>query len=106
MDFVYDFGLWPHQIFLGTIAIAPDMVPVVFGEKWAPSIPVFQILSLIGLLRSIFLFNDSIIVSIGNQQWRMFLQLSLAIGNVLIWFDGELLLLQQVMPLSCICFHL
>ena len=75
---------WP--VFLGIIAIAPDMVPVVFGEKWVPSIPVLQILSLIGLLRSIFLFNDSIIVSVGKPHWRMFLQIAIAVFNVLAFF--------------------
>lgn len=75
---------WP--IFLGIIAIAPEMVPVVFGEQWIPSIPVLQMLSFIGLLRSIFLFNDSVIVSVGKPQWRMFLQLAIAIVNVLVFF--------------------
>jgi PST family polysaccharide transporter len=75
---------WP--IFLGIIAIAPVMVPVVFGEKWIPSIPVLQIFSFIGLLNSIFLFNGSVIVGVGKPQWRMFLQIAIAVINVLAFF--------------------
>lgn len=79
-------GLMACPVFIGIFAIAPDLVPVVFGEKWIPSIPVMQILSFIGLLESIFYFNSSVIVGVGKPQWRMFLIIAIAIANVLAFF--------------------
>jgi PST family polysaccharide transporter len=79
-------GLVACPVFIGIFAIAPDLVPVVFGEKWVPSIPVMQILSFIGLLDSIFYFNGSAIVSVGKPQWRMYLYIGMAIANILAFF--------------------
>ncbi|MGR9115422.1 MAG: lipopolysaccharide biosynthesis protein [Gammaproteobacteria bacterium] len=73
-------------IFLGIFAVTPELVPIVFGEKWVPSIPVMQILAFIGLLRSLFFFNESVIVSVGKPQWRLFLQIAVAVTNVLGFF--------------------
>jgi lipopolysaccharide exporter len=37
---------------LGLAAVAPWLVPVIFGSEWLPAVPLIQILSLTGLLRS------------------------------------------------------
>lgn len=39
-------------IMFGFAAVAPIMVPVIFGEQWLPSILLIQILTIVGLLRS------------------------------------------------------
>jgi O-antigen/teichoic acid export membrane protein len=39
-------------IMVGLTGIAPVVVPVIFGEKWLPSIILIQILAVVGLLRS------------------------------------------------------
>lgn len=36
----------------GLAATAPLAIPIVFGEQWAPSVPLVQILTIVGLLRS------------------------------------------------------
>lgn len=36
----------------GLAATAPLAVPIVFGEQWTPSVPLVQILTVVGLLRS------------------------------------------------------
>lgn len=48
----------------GIFVIAPDFVKVVLGEKWMPAVPVLQVLTIAGLIRSIaavggFLFTGS-----------------------------------------------
>jgi O-antigen/teichoic acid export membrane protein len=40
-------------ILLGLAATAPVVIPFIFGEKWIPSVLIIQILSGVGLLRSI-----------------------------------------------------
>lgn len=39
-------------VMAGLAAVAPIAVPVVFGEQWNPSIPLIQVLTIVGLLRS------------------------------------------------------
>ncbi len=41
-----------HPMFLGLAAIAPVMVPVMFGEQWTPSITILQLLAIIALIQS------------------------------------------------------
>ena len=79
-------GLLAYPVFLGIFAVTPDLVPIVFGERWAPSIPVMQILAFMGLLYSVSLSNETIIVSVGKPQWRLFLQLAIAGTNILAFF--------------------
>jgi O-antigen/teichoic acid export membrane protein len=46
---------------LGLIAVAPDFVHVVLGDRWRAAVPVMQILSWVGLLQSLQRFNSSIL---------------------------------------------
>jgi polysaccharide transporter, PST family len=46
---------------LGLAVVAPDLVPVLLGEKWRAAIPVIQILSWVGLLQSLQRLNSSIL---------------------------------------------
>ena len=40
-------------IMIGMAVVAPIAIPLIFGEKWIPSIILIQILSVVGLLRAI-----------------------------------------------------
>lgn len=42
-------ALLAYPTFMGAFVIAPFAIPVVFGEQWAPSVPIFQIYMVIGL---------------------------------------------------------
>ena len=42
-------ALLAYPTFIGAFVIAPVAIPVVFGEQWTPSIPIFQIYMVIGL---------------------------------------------------------
>lgn len=57
--------------FLGVSALAPELVPILFGEQWESSIPVMQILSLVGILQSVYLFNSTVILAMGKPFWRL-----------------------------------
>jgi len=47
-------------VFLGLAVVAPDLVPVVFGERWRAAIPVLQLLSLGGIAQALQVFNGQV----------------------------------------------
>lgn len=53
-------------ISLGMLAVAPDIVVILLGEKWAPMIPSFQILSGMCLVRSISSTTSPLFLATGN----------------------------------------
>ena len=63
-------SLLSFPAFLGIVAMAPEIVPSLFGEQWAPSIPVMQVLAFIGILRTVFQFNGPIMMAMGRPDWR------------------------------------
>jgi len=67
-------------IFLGLSALAPELVVVLFEEKWASSIPVMQILNLIGILYTGFYFNGPVIMAAGKSSWKLGLDFIKTIG--------------------------
>jgi PST family polysaccharide transporter len=64
-------SLISFPIFIGLAILAPQVVPTVFGAKWAPSIPVMQVLSLIGILQSVWFFNGSVLRASGKPSWEL-----------------------------------
>jgi O-antigen/teichoic acid export membrane protein/glycosyltransferase involved in cell wall biosynthesis len=60
--------------FLGIALLAPEFVPIVFGEQWIASIPVIQILALVGIVESTTFINGSIIVAMGKPSWYLKIQ--------------------------------
>ena len=42
-------SLLAYPTFAGGFIIAPYAIPIVFGEQWAPSVPIFQIFMVIGI---------------------------------------------------------
>jgi O-antigen/teichoic acid export membrane protein len=52
--------------FLGMAVVAPDFVPVIFGDRWHKAIPVLQILSLAGVAHSVQTLNWSVIQAFGK----------------------------------------
>ncbi len=57
--------------FLSISVLAPEIVPVMFGPNWDPSIPVMEILAFIGILKLVLTFNSSIIRSMGKPAWDL-----------------------------------
>lgn len=50
------------------LIFAPDVVRFAFGEKWAPAIPVMQILSLNALLVSVVQLNSQAVLAMGKAR--------------------------------------
>lgn len=61
--------------FVGVSVVAPGLVRVLYGTKWAPSIPAMQILALIGVLHAVYYFSGSIITAAGKPSWRLAISL-------------------------------
>lgn len=53
---------------------APLIIPILFSELWLPSVPMFQILCLMGLLSPLNMANVEIFRSIGNGKAFLWLQ--------------------------------
>ena len=68
--------------FVGVAVTAPDIVPVLFGEQWARSIPVMQILTVIGILHSVAFFNRSVMIAVGQPGHALRIALLNAVLNV------------------------
>lgn len=55
-------------LMLGLIAVAPDFVPVVFGERWSDAIPVIQILAPVGLIQAVVGLNGGILQALDRTR--------------------------------------
>lgn len=69
--------------FFGLLVLAPELLPTLFGSKWLPSVPVMQILALIGILQSIQTFNGSVLKAAGKPDWYLKIMLLTSICNVI-----------------------
>ncbi|WYL97344.1 MAG: MOP flippase family protein [Gloeotrichia echinulata IR180] len=75
-------SLTTFPVFLGILALAPELVRVIFGAKWEPSIPVLQVLNLVGILYAYFYFNGSLIMAVGKPSVKLGLDFVQAISNI------------------------
>jgi PST family polysaccharide transporter len=69
-------------VFFGLAATAPEVLPVVFGEQWAPSVPVMQFLAVGGALVSITAFNGDVLLGMGRASWGLRLSVGRGVVNV------------------------
>ncbi len=76
-------SLLSFPIFIGLAVLSPLVVPVIFGAKWAPSIPVMQILSMIGILQSVMFFNGSVLRASGKPNWELGIMVLNAVISIL-----------------------
>lgn len=76
-------SLISFPIFLGMAALAPELVPVLFGKQWSPSIPVMQVLAFIGILISIYQFNSAVFIAMGKPSWKLGLNCISSVTNVI-----------------------
>ncbi|WOD38145.1 lipopolysaccharide biosynthesis protein [Nodosilinea sp. E11] len=69
--------------FLGMAVLAPELVRILFGEQWLPSVPLIQVLALLGILRSITFFKGSVFVAMGKPAWWFWLSVLDVVLNLL-----------------------
>ncbi|BAZ23156.1 putative polysaccharide transport protein [Kalymmatonema gypsitolerans NIES-4073] len=67
-------GAVTTPLMLGLIALAPQFVGVVYGEKWLPAVPLLQILALNGIVQSLTWLSSTVLVSLGKT--RLLLKLT------------------------------
>jgi PST family polysaccharide transporter len=58
-------------LFLGVAVLAPELILIIFGKQWQPSVPVLQLLSLAGMMRSVAFFKSSIFMAMDKTHWRL-----------------------------------
>lgn len=73
-------------IFLGMSVLTPELVIVIFGEQWKASIPVMQILNIIGILYAGFYVNAPLMMAVGKPEWKLRLDIFRTIFYVTAFF--------------------
>lgn len=53
------------------LVLAPELVSVLFGPQWSESVPVMQVLAILGLVRSVNYANSSSLTALGKPSWRV-----------------------------------
>lgn len=64
-------GVLACPLFLGLAALAPLLVPTVFGLAWMEAIPIVQILMLLGLQSSMSMVQSAVVRGMGKPHWDM-----------------------------------
>jgi O-antigen/teichoic acid export membrane protein len=73
----------------GLIAVAPDLIPLVFGSQWVPAVPVVQILCIFVMSRTLQTWNNSVMDAAGKPHVAMILNASVLIAlPPSIWFGS------------------
>lgn len=69
--------------FVGVAVLAPEIITVVFGARWAPSAPVLQALALVGAIQSSTYFDRGVLFAAGRPGLEFRLTLIATIGNLI-----------------------
>ncbi len=69
-------GVVACPLFLGIAALAPVLVPAVFGEAWNDAVPVVQIIMLLGVLASMSVVQAAVIRGMGKPHWEILYELA------------------------------
>jgi O-antigen/teichoic acid export membrane protein len=67
---------------LGLIAVAPDFVPFVFGERWEDAVPVIRILAPVGLIQALMYLNVGVLQAVDRTRTMFRFGLVLSIATV------------------------
>ena len=62
-------GVVSVPTFLGLASVAALVVSLLLGPKWASSVPVLQLLCVVGMLNSVYRYNNSIMLACGRSDW-------------------------------------
>lgn len=57
----------------GLIAVAPDLIPLVFGAQWRPAVPVVQILCVMVMSQTLLIWNEAVMDAAGKPHVAMYL---------------------------------
>ncbi|MGH3065769.1 MAG: lipopolysaccharide biosynthesis protein [Gaiellaceae bacterium] len=62
-------ALIAFPVFLATAVLAPQIVDLFFGPKWADSVPIMQLLAFFGLIQVLTYLNGTTIKALGKPGW-------------------------------------
>jgi len=62
-------ALIAFPVFLATAVLAPQIVELFFGSKWADSVPIMQLLAFFGLIQVLTYLNGTTIKALGKPGW-------------------------------------
>jgi PST family polysaccharide transporter len=68
--------------FAGLAAVAGRVTPLAFGPNWMPSVPVMQVLAVVGLLHSVTYFDRIALIAVGEARRELRLTFIDTVGNV------------------------
>jgi len=71
-------------VLAGIIVTAPELVTVLFGQKWAASVPVLQVLSVSGFATTMLAPEGPILMALNKPGWLLRLSLLGAVANVVL----------------------
>jgi O-antigen/teichoic acid export membrane protein len=75
---------------LATAAIAPVVVPAIYGEQWRPAIPLVEVLSVVALLRSSGSPVGSLLLGMGKANWGFWWSLGKTLVQLPVLYVGIL----------------
>lgn len=73
-------------VFGGLAVIAPNAVPLIFGEHWVNAVSIIQMLCLLGFLLTVGMLQAALINSVGNVRWWFGYQISFVVVNIAVIF--------------------
>jgi PST family polysaccharide transporter len=76
-------ALFAFPIFMLLMALAPELIPFIFGEQWQPSAPIARVLCFIGMFHSVALFNSPVLNGAGKPDWDFKMTIGHSLGNVI-----------------------
>lgn len=73
-------------VFILLVLLAPEIVPIFFGEEWNDSIPVMQVLAFGGLAIVVSDINGSLVLALGKPSWILVAQIVITCIRVVFFF--------------------
>jgi PST family polysaccharide transporter len=71
-------------VLVGLVCVAPELVPVLLGETWRPSVPLVRVFALMGIAHSIYyLGSETLLKAVGRPFLRFALNIAHALTNLL-----------------------
>jgi O-antigen/teichoic acid export membrane protein len=74
-------GVVACPLFLGIAALAPVLVPAVFGASWNDAVPVVQIIMLLGVLAAMSVVQAAVIRGMGKPHWEIVYELAVLVAT-------------------------
>jgi len=75
LTMVHYMALGAFPVFIGIAFVSPDVVPVLFGPQWLPSVPVMQVLAVAGAVKLLPIATATAMVALGRPGVQLRLNL-------------------------------